>query len=301
MSSQWESIERDIKDALEHAVERRGHGAYRELAALAPGLGRFPDAQALLEFLRAQAGTEGERDVLLGELLRASRNPGKSAAQARDLLWLALWPGLSSLWHGTKVPPGDDPAELVAQLVHKLAVVIDCLDLGAVTKLAGTLMGNTRRRFWEELRARRETRKEEVSLGRKVEAIADSALKQDVIDVLLDIEKIAGRDAMMVLDCAVGGMTTREAARVFGCTREAAKKRVTRALARLRRDESDGLGETAVPDHLGGPLFVGKGRSEAAVAGGAGMACGCCGPTDGDDHGEPRPRDGDSVEADERG
>lgn len=239
MSSQWVSIEREIRHSIERSVALAGPGTHGALTAAAPGLARFGDASSLLECLRSHAGTEVERDAILADLVKLARAPGRVRAYARDLLWLALWPGLGGIWHGTRMPPGEEPAELVGVLVDKLAMVIARLDLAGVTRVAGTVIENTRRRFWKELHARRARSTEELDLGVPVDVLALCDGGQEVVEALLDLKKLAGNDVDLVLTCLLGGVTTREAAGTLACSREAAKKRLTRALARIRGDDGE--------------------------------------------------------------
>ena len=239
-----------IQSSLRNEVERAGRAGFRELAAPDERLRLFDSAPALLLHLHGRAGSDAERDGILAYLFVASRGDGKPAKLARALVWLALWPSLDATLHTTAEWACEDPDELTAELAEKFTIVVARLDLAAVTKVAATLAWNTRRRLWHSLAARREVRQMELPSGRDADLVPQSDHTIEVVETIADVERLAGRDADLVLACLLGGLTAREAGVQWGAQREAIKKRVQRAVSRVRCDEDDDP-IFVVPDHPG--------------------------------------------------
>jgi hypothetical protein len=271
MSSQWEAIEGEIKRNLWRNVERAGAAAFRDLVEHAGAvLQSFSSGNEVIDHLRAQPRTDGEQDAIIASLVSGSRQPGSGGALARDLLWLTMWPGLGGVWHRSDVGAWEDAREAISVLMEQFAIVTNRLDLGRVNKVAATIVMNTQRRFWEEMGRRREVRDRELpwdELARK-EGKDDPGFA--LVDALADIETTAGPDAALVISCVAGGVTTREAAASCGCRREAAKKRLLRALERLRADDPCRASRRHVPKSGSLPPLIYWGAMEEEEDGEAG-------------------------------
>jgi DNA-directed RNA polymerase specialized sigma24 family protein len=255
VSSRWEEIGRALRKYVDSAGER---GLAALAAEHAPGLRVFRDAAALIEHLHARDGSDDERDRLLGELVVAAKGQGNSAQLARALLWLAFWPALTALLRRSTLWSSDDADELAADLAEKFTVVVSKCDPGVVSKVAATLLWNTRRDFWSTLKTRAHLRAMECRLDGDAEHYASVPSAAEVVDALSDLESEIGADAELVLRCLVEGLTTREAARRCGVQREAIKKRLQRASARLRASALARRCETDVPDRSPGLPMVSR-------------------------------------------
>jgi RNA polymerase sigma-70 factor (ECF subfamily) len=265
--SGWEEIVR----ALGRYVEVAGAQGWAKLGAReAPSLRGFDGAPALLAFLHGRRGSDPERDGILAELVVAARTNDEPGGLAKALLWLAFWPALSALLGRTASRSTIAADELASELAEKFSVVIARCNPTRVTKVAATILLNTCRRFRGSVRDREEVLAVEVPLDETVHEVAIEsqyaiASGADVIDALIDFDRQLGDDVDIVLGCVVEGLTTREAAQRRGIGREALKKRLQRATARLRASGQPTTGAGRVPD-LGGrsPIHI-RGRSEEEV------------------------------------
>lgn len=245
MCSRWKTIE----EALGVSVRTAGPGQFSELVArYEPALKRFADGRALLEHLHARDGSDEERDEILGALVSAAKRGGDPAGLARDLLWLALWPGLTALLRRTAAWASEGEDEAAAEIAEKFAVAIDRLELSGCRKVAATLLWNTRRQVYAVLKVRTLWHAIEAPLEEDVDPVAHTPAAADVVDALSDLEREAGADADLLLLCLVEGLTTREAACRCGCGREAVKKRLQRITARLRHHDVAANAKSDVPD-----------------------------------------------------
>jgi DNA-directed RNA polymerase specialized sigma24 family protein len=242
--SQWQEIGR----ALWRDVEAAGEREFVELGGRAPGLLAFDGPEGFLHHLHGRPGSDPERDRLLGEIVLASRANDGPGRLATALLWLAFWPALTALLERTIARASDDADELAADLAEKFTVVISKCDPAVVTRVAATLLWNTRRRFWDSLRSRDEVRANEVPLGEEAVRHLSVPPEADMVDVLHDLDRELGGDADLVLGCVVEGFTTREMAGRCGIAREAIKKRLQRASARLRACDDPNRFDRGVPD-----------------------------------------------------
>src|SRR5437762_5732629 len=96
--SRWDEIGR----ALEKYVQVAGERGFADLGAeRAPSLRSFANAREFLEYLHARAGSDPERDGMFAELVRAAKSNDGPGRLAKELLWLAFWPALTSLLGGT--------------------------------------------------------------------------------------------------------------------------------------------------------------------------------------------------------
>ena len=259
MYSRWEEIGR----ALERCVEIAGERGFADLgAARAPSLRGYQGAGALLEHLHARAGSDPERDRLLAELVVAAKTSDGPGRLATALLWLAFWPALTSLLGRTIARSSDDADELAADLAEKFTIVIARCDPKVVTKMAATLLWNTRRRFWESVRVRCQVQAMEVPFTEEAERHLAVQPDAEIVDALNDLERELGDDAELVLGCMVEGFTTREAAAHRGVSREAIKKRLQRASARLHAGGMVRRWRRGVPDRSATSPIQGKGMKQ---------------------------------------
>lgn len=257
MCSRWKATE----CALQASVDAAGARRFQELAArAAPGLACFADARTLLAFLHASNGSDDERDRLLADLVTATQRRDGGSALARDILWLALWPGLTALHRRIPRWLVDTEDDVAAEVADKFTLAIDRLDLSGCSKVAATLIWNTQRQVYAGLRVSCFRRSLEQPFDEEAEYASVAPLGAEVVNALIDLEREAGRDADLVLSCVVEGLTTREMASRCGSAREAVKKRVQRILDRLRADDA------VVPDRRSAPLIRCRGRRRGEEA-----------------------------------
>jgi hypothetical protein len=230
--SQWKKIEAALNEKVGAAKREQ----FAALTGATPELAPFASPQSLLAHLHARAGSDEERDRMLGALVLAARRRAATAGLARDVLWLALWPGLTALFRRTATWVSDGEDEAAAEIAEEFAIAIDRLEVAGCHRIAATLLWNTRRQVHATLRVRALWHALEAPFDEDAQAAPDRPSTVEVVDALEDLERELGEDAQLFVACLVEGLTTREAACRCGCGREAVKKRLQRIAARLRRE-----------------------------------------------------------------
>jgi RNA polymerase sigma-70 factor (ECF subfamily) len=255
MRSEWEVLHRDLVRSVEtKEAERRFEALRRRLRSVA----RFAGAQALVDHLAHVGGDLDEKDRILMELAFASRT-GPSGRLATALLLLGLWPGLDAafrrrarIWH--------DHRELTTEMVAKFTDQVRRLHSQRVHRVAATLVRSTEREvvrasIREQRRRRRISNVPiEVAEGRTVPpwapeeipsaaraasdlcpSIGGGSLEQEIAGLRAWIAGFVGSDADLVIDAVVLNRSRRELGAERGIDEPAARKRLQRALGRVRR------------------------------------------------------------------
>jgi RNA polymerase sigma-70 factor (ECF subfamily) len=206
-----------------------------------PALSRFHDSAGLLDALHHGVASADEKNQLLKALIEAAQADGTAADCALTLMLLALWPGLDaayrrSRWRGAGL--GD---ELSSEVLARATEAIRCLDLTRVNRIAATILRNVER---DLIRARRRevaVQKLHVEFDSSDVAAGPVASEPQASPARLHLEmlRIVGADASLVIRVAVDGASQVEAASELGLTAAAARKRYQRALRRARETLSE--------------------------------------------------------------
>lgn len=239
----WQSIHADLTRLIALHSSRR---QYLDLQRSHPGLARFADPGAVLDFLHRRDADPDDKNRILAILVSASqRGDGKDAATT--MVWLALWPGLDALYRRLWRHFRRDPAELVSEVAGRFAMEVHRADLGRIHRVAATLLANVERdirdglrRGWAEAALRREM-PEPDDLGPDARPPSaffdippgiDADAEADVIGRVLT--SLVGGDAGIVIAVVVMGEGQSEIADRLGLSHDAVRKRYQRALHRLR-------------------------------------------------------------------
>lgn len=256
MRSEWEALHRSlVRSVGTKQAEKRFQAIKKRL----PIIARFAGAQALVDHLAHVGGDLDEKDRILTDLAFAAR-AGSSARLTTALLLLGLWPGLDAafrrrarIWH-------DHSGELAAEMVVKFTDQVRRLDRQRVRRVAATLVRSTEREvvrasIREQRRRRRISNVPiEVAEGRTVPpwapeqipsaaraaadlcpAIGGGSLESEIGGLRAWIADFVGSDAELVIDAVVLNRSRRELGAERGIDERAARKRLQRALGRLRR------------------------------------------------------------------
>jgi RNA polymerase sigma-70 factor (ECF subfamily) len=219
-------------------------------------LDRFSDPAVLVAVLndpRSKIPLD-EKDVILAVLVRAGGRP-PTAKLATELLLLGLWPGLSNVFGRLAGLYEDRPNDLAAEIVARFATCARRLDLRRCKRVAATLVLNTER---------------VIRSSRLVELRRDSALcefhnhDRELSDPTADrattlvelkawLRRVVPKDVDLVLAIVIDGRDCCEAAAALGVSHAAARQRLSRAFAKIRRT----IAESAVTDDGVPPAFVG--------------------------------------------
>ncbi len=251
MRARWEALHASLEQSVRSLEAER---QFNEAKQRHPVLQRFEDPGALLEHLKSKSGDLDEKDAIYGSLVRIIQGRGEQAALAGSLVWLGLWPGLDAIFRRrVHLFPGH-PEELVSDIGDCFTDLIEALDFARVRRVAANLVWSTER---EVLVRRREKWSED---GSRDDLPDESALgATDPIEPadppppsrfglegdLPDEEEIAvirerllpvlGDDVDLVIGAAIYGQNQRQLGERLGLSHEAARKRVQRAMARLRK------------------------------------------------------------------
>lgn len=227
---------------------------FAELQRQYPVLAGFVDPESLTGHLSCRGGDLDKKDAVIGLLVRIIQGRGANAALASSLLWLGVWPSLAIIFgRRANLFPGA-PNELVSEVADCFTSVVANLDFQAVRRVAATLVRNTERevvrrqlRTWLEdsrrvyLPARTEL--ETVDPGESEDppppsrfGLADTLQDEEAVAELRNqIAPITGeKDVDLVIDAAIRGLDQRQVGERLGLSPEATRKRVQRALGRLR-------------------------------------------------------------------
>jgi RNA polymerase sigma-70 factor (ECF subfamily) len=223
----------------------------------------FEHPAALIDFLTSKGGALDQKDRIYASLVRMAQRLEGGSELASTLLWLGLWPALDAtynrlLWKYLR----DDPEALVSEIGARFTRVIHNANLSRVNRVAATLRLNVQRdildglkRQWaddnrstplpsdetegphasgcdlKQARARLRTRAVS-ELGMPPHLDVDD----DIRALRAFIAKAVGddADADLILAMAVHEGNQRDLAERVGISHEAARKRVQRALKRLR-------------------------------------------------------------------
>jgi RNA polymerase sigma-70 factor (ECF subfamily) len=213
-----------------------------------PELQRFSDPSAVLDYLHSRNGDLDDKDSLLAilvESVQADRND-----MAMTMLWLALWPALDNLYRRLLRHFRQAPDDLVSAISEQFTLAVHRADLSGIRRLAATLVRNVERdvrlglrRRWEEQSLRVDLPDPDV-LGNAVPGRlpksshlglppgsgtdAETAMLREIL------AHMVGADADLVVAVVILGEGQREVASRFGIGHDAARKRLQRALRRIR-------------------------------------------------------------------
>ncbi|MDX2087873.1 MAG: sigma-70 family RNA polymerase sigma factor [Kofleriaceae bacterium] len=256
MCTQWRSIE----SALRSKVLAAGPGGFREIAE-GTALTLYQDAESLLHHLHERGGSDEERDHLLAALVAMARGRDRRAALARDVLWLAMWPGLTALLKRAEAWGVEDDRELAGEIVLRFAETIEDVDLSRCSRVAATLILNTRRGLVEMVKGRANQRAVEEPLADESAVPASPSQVEAAAQAIAELRARDPEEAELVVACVIEGVTTREVAERSGVEREAVKKRLRRALDRMRTSMSATRESPGVPICPENPLIEGRGNA----------------------------------------
>jgi DNA-directed RNA polymerase specialized sigma24 family protein len=249
MQALWRSLHDQLMQSINTIVFKKDFDLARQSTPL---LHRFADHYALLDYLHTPAGDLDDKDRILASLIAEAQRAGPSADVAMALLWLALWPGLDTVYRRLSRYFVRAPEELVSEISDRFTAVIHRLDSSRVRRVAATMLRNTERLIRDSLRCEwqhsagaaplseedlvrlalaRQHRRPETVFGFPPGADIDRAtemLRRILISLI-------GPDGELVIAVAVLGEHQNETAARLAVSAGAARKRYQRAVARLRR------------------------------------------------------------------
>jgi DNA-directed RNA polymerase specialized sigma24 family protein len=218
---------------------------FAELRDLVPLFARFDSGAASLNYFRGQ-GDLDDKDRLYGALVRVAQGRGHLAPLAYTLLWCGLWPGLDRVYRCHLRGFATDPEELTEAISVAFTRLVGRLDLSRVHRVAATLVRSTHREITDE--RKRDAREVARTVGGSDamaallaganQEAAKSPMPLSFVGELADLRTrlatVVGADADLALAVLVLGYGQGEVATQLGLSHAAARKRLQRALPRIR-------------------------------------------------------------------
>lgn len=233
MRSSWSALH----DHLHRAVGAVStHTALKAMKSRQPSLARHPDPAGLIDALWDVDGDPNRKNDVLGSLVLEAQSAGPSYLAARDIIHLALWPGLDAVYRRRLRHFGCEADALAGRISELFLGGVARLDLRRVNRIAATLVRNADRDVGRDLQRRydRERLTEPIEEHEHHLAVAgDPRAGERAVAELL--ASLATSDADLVRGVAVEGLTQREAADRLGVSHDAARKRYQRATQTLRQ------------------------------------------------------------------
>ena len=262
MRARWESLHAALirsVSTLPATVQ------YQALRRREPIFTRFESAEELLAHLARELGDLDEKDQIYAALVRAVQRRGPSATVASALVWCGLWPGLDRICRRRLRYFERDPDELPQAISLAFTALMDRIELDRVRRVAATLVRSTDRVVMERRRRvlGKLTHVADDLAATTVEELASEleandptsglSLAGEIADLRRQLLPVVGVDADLVLAVFVLDVDQREAAARLGLAYAVARKRLQRALLRIRahlEPEADPTRSLQSPDLL---------------------------------------------------
>lgn len=248
MRACWEALHESLVRAVGgvEAEER-----FQKLQEQQKALARFETPSSLLDYLQDETGSLDEKDAIYAALIELVQRRGAGAKLAMSLVWLGLWPALGGIFCRRLRLFPNDPEALLSELGGALTALVESSDLSRVRRVAARLVRGTdrdivrwRRRAWKEA-AELVAEPGEADLG-AVDPVEPPSrrshlgLKKDIPDedevaaIRARLLPLLGDDVDLVIGAVIHGENQRRLAERLGLSYEATRKRIQRALLRLR-------------------------------------------------------------------
>jgi RNA polymerase sigma-70 factor (ECF subfamily) len=256
MCSEWETLHEGLARSIATKESERRFEVLKERAVT---VARFDSAQSLIDYLAHAGGDLDEKDRILVELALAARE-GLATRLAMALLLLGLWPGLDAVFARRARFWRRHAGDLAAEIVGRFTDQARRLNPARVHRVAATLVRSTER---DVVRARmRDRRRRRCLSDVPVEAAEELTFNvgapEEVPSVLHEAAELCpvaagagtereiamlrawlapflGGDADLVIDAVVLNRPRQALGAERGIDERAARKRLQRALERLRR------------------------------------------------------------------
>jgi DNA-directed RNA polymerase specialized sigma24 family protein len=222
----------------------RHQAAFRDIRTRYLVLAPFGDPAGLLDFQNGSTGDAEPRNRVLQALCAVAKGSDQAADTSLVVVIVALWPGLDAVYRRLLRYFRANPDDLAAEIMARITGGIRGIDLTRVSRLAATLLMNLERDIRRSLApvwaaaAKRADLTDDIPAPDHMSQFGFTAETGDALAdtarLLARLEPLIGRDASLVVDVAVHGMTQQAAAIARGLTPEAGRKRHQRAMCQLR-------------------------------------------------------------------
>ncbi len=280
MRASWEALHAGLDRSVRTLQAEQ---SFQQAKAQHPVLAGFDDAEKVVDHLVNARGDGEAKDRLLAALVTmVQRREHHDIASA--LLWLGLWPGLSGVYGRRVRHFKGEPDELVAEIARAFTELVERVDLTTVHRVAATLVRSTERdvmyrlqRAWAEPAHVRDDGQDapddasgdplstswfdQHTLERWLEREHGSVLglnaglsfDEDVAVLRAWLEPVVGEDAELLIAVLVLDESRREVGERLGLATDSGRKRVQRAVARLKKHLARSLSRFARADRFSHP------------------------------------------------
>lgn len=251
MRTNWSALYQSLHRSLNRTSSDK---AFQLLRQDHPVLHVYASIPDLLKYLHRSGDNPAGRYQAIRLLVEAAQDGEVTRPTAITLVILALWPGLDAvfwrLWRGFPAVRDDLPSEMLARLGEAILV----LDLQRITAVTATLLRNLERDIRRNLIAEgriamiaRPIDDPVVEAQMTILTWSGNREAQPLHDYLHDLSP---RDLRLLQRVFLLGETQEEAGRALGLKPDAARKRVQRALQKLRSRQNS----PATLSHSGPPI-----------------------------------------------
>ena len=260
MRRRWKTLHEELAVSIRTAEAQR---AYRLLRRNWESLSDFEQPEALVSYLTAREGDFRVKDGVLAGLVTLVQMRAESRF-FMALLWLGVWPGLDGVYHRCLRRFRASPAEVVSEIAASFMGLVTRVNLSGVQRVAATIVRGTER---DVLKAWRK------ALGAQLQGERDGALRKadgDVDQVVLPapcvplalsfdsevaelrawLRPLAGEDTDLVVSVLLYEEGYVDVGASLGLAPAAVRKRVQRALSRLRKMKKKMPGKFRCPKSL---------------------------------------------------
>jgi DNA-directed RNA polymerase specialized sigma24 family protein len=242
MRSSWEALRAGLLRSIQ---ARDAVATFDQLKSRSEALAPFGTPVDLVAAVSPNADL-GARDPILWALVAAGRER-RSRRLAQALFILCFWPALDAMFRRRFLLFPDRPQDLASEIVARFTNELQRVDARRVGCLTATLLRNTERNV---VRARRRERRDAANTTRVTPDIAvamppelelspfglppEHAEADSVAALSGWLHRAIGDEADLVVDAVFNRKRGRQIAASLGISHAAARKRLERALARVR-------------------------------------------------------------------
>jgi len=239
MRAQWEGLHTSLVRSVSNLPADQ---QFRAAGTYEPALARFESSTGLVEYLTGTDGDLNEKDRIYAALVRAIQARARWSAVAHAVAWLGLWPGLDGVYRRCLKHFCGEEDDLVSSISSAFTRLLGQMDLAHVERVAATIVRSTerevmeeRRRKWKETSQHHQVVREARSQSSKAPGSMTGHSFEDEVRLLRErLLPIIGADTDLLLAVVILGDNHREAGKRMGLPHGIARKRIWRALGRLR-------------------------------------------------------------------
>jgi hypothetical protein len=234
MRAHWEALHESLSRSVRtlEASEQ-----FQSIKQQHNALDRFGDPVEAVAYLADQSIDAGERNTVHACLVSLAQEASTSTL-SMSILWLALWPALEAVYRRQLRFWRSNTDGLVSEIADAFTSLVRRMDLHRVNRIAATLVRSTERDVRAASQRSRKERVHEVELAEDFDLAGEMASfspDEEAKQLRQLLTPVVGPDTDLVIAVLLLGHSQAEAALALGIAHDAARKRLQRAVARLRK------------------------------------------------------------------